>query len=342
MFFSESSSRNPPACILPGMRILLIALLAHFGLCQTAEDASTLLHQVAEKASTATAWQIEGATIYPKSGADPESVEPFKLLIGKTGELRFEQDGKSAPALIICNTASAWLYSPALNRFRVEAPTESLCSPLIGQWRALPVELRSPVLAGTCGPDPSAKASAFQLIRGFADPEIVTAGRIARTLCIDATRNLIVWENWQSRYGSRTNIYSRFTQSPPIAPDAFSFTPPPGSEATDLQLPMPRPLGSKQLPVDRDVILPRVVSRSNPVYGEQSRKAGIEGTILLYVVVGTDGRPSDVLVFRPLSPDLNTEAVRSVRKWRFSAGTKNGLPVAVPMLVEINFQLAKL
>jgi protein TonB len=105
---------------------------------------------------------------------------------------------------------------------------------------------------------------------------------------------------------------------------------------------MPRPLGSKQLPVDRDVILPRVVSRSNPVYGEQSRKAGIEGTILLYVVVGTDGRPSDVLVFRPLSPDLNTEAVRSVRKWRFSAGTKNGLPVAVPMLVEINFQLAKL
>jgi protein TonB len=87
------------------------------------------------------------------------------------------------------------------------------------------------------------------------------------------------------------------------------------------------------------VSLPRIVSKKTPEYGKESRKAGIEGTVVLYVVIGIDGAPSDVLVYRQLTPDLDTEAVRSVRRWRFAPGMNNGQPTALPVIVEVNFRL---
>jgi hypothetical protein len=39
-----------------------------------------------------------------------------------------------------------------------------------------------------------------------------------------------------------------------------------------------------------------------PFYDEDSRKARIEGTVVLYVVIDPRGIPSEVEVFRPLSP----------------------------------------
>jgi protein TonB len=84
---------------------------------------------------------------------------------------------------------------------------------------------------------------------------------------------------------------------------------------------------------------PRLVAKKEPSYGEASRQARIEGTVVLYVVISPDGKPEDVLVYRHLSPDLDAEAVRTVRQWRFTSGMSNGQPVAVPVLIEVNFQL---
>jgi outer membrane biosynthesis protein TonB len=46
------------------------------------------------------------------------------------------------------------------------------------------------------------------------------------------------------------------------------------------------------------------------------------------VAIGIDGTPSEVFVYQDLSPDLDDEAVRTVRQWRFTPGKGNGQAVA--------------
>jgi TonB family protein len=209
----------------------------------------------------------------------------------------------------------------------------------VGDWKLLPSTLESPTLAGSCGPDPSARSADYKLVRGFLDPEISSAGRITRTLCIDPNRKLVVWEKWESRYGTRIYTYSSIDAVTELPPKTFVFEPPAGSASTDLELPMPHPLGTREMSMGPGVSLPKVLSKVEPQYGEKSRKARIEGTVVLYVVIGSDGVPADVLVYRPLSTDLDEAAVRAIRRWHFSPGLRNGQPAVLPVIVEMNFRL---
>lgn len=134
-------------------------------------------------------------------------------------------------------------------------------------------------------------------------------------------------------------MYSIVRQTDDFPPDAFVFEPPPGVTLTEMELPIPRPMGSPEMPRGPGISLPRLVSKKEPKYGELSRKARVEGAVVLYVVIGTDGRPSEVLLYRRLTPDLDEAAMSSVRKWRFKPGTKDGKPVALPVTIEVNFRL---
>ncbi len=90
---------------------------------------------------------------------------------------------------------------------------------------------------------------------------------------------------------------------------------------------------------------PEVLKQIDPEYTREARDAGLEGTVLLTIVVNKYGTPSRVTVKKgivePPRDDLglNESAVESVRKWRFRPGTKDGQPVAVLATVEVNFRL---
>jgi TonB family protein len=322
------------------MRIVALALIGGLAFSQTGEDAKKLLQDVADAAASATNWQIEGSIDYPGSLDGTAPSEQFKLLIRAPDSTRFEQTGRSAPAVIICDGSSAWEYSTPLRRYRQEPSSgNKLCSLIVGDWRLLPSTLQSPTLTGSCGADPSAQSPDYQLVRGFSDPEISSAGRITRTLCIDPTRKIVVWEKWESRYSTRIYTYSWINTATDLPPKTFVFEPPTGSTSTDLELPMPRPLGTRGLSMGPGVSLPKVLSKVEPQYGEKSRKARIEGTVVLHVVIGNDGVPAEVLVYRELSKDLDEAAIRAIRRWRFSPGLRNGQPAVLPVIVEMNFRL---
>jgi protein TonB len=85
---------------------------------------------------------------------------------------------------------------------------------------------------------------------------------------------------------------------------------------------------------------PTVITKFNPQYTEQAQKAGIEGTVLLYVEIGTDGRARRVRVIKGLGFGLDAKAMDSVRQWRFRPGTKDGVPISAPATIEVNFKLA--
>ncbi|HEY2899275.1 MAG TPA: energy transducer TonB [Polyangia bacterium] len=64
-------------------------------------------------------------------------------------------------------------------------------------------------------------------------------------------------------------------------------------------------------------------------YTDEAREAAIEGTVVLELVVGSDGRPRDIHVVSGLGYGLTEAAIAALKSCRFSPGQKNGLAVPV-------------
>lgn len=84
---------------------------------------------------------------------------------------------------------------------------------------------------------------------------------------------------------------------------------------------------------------PRAISTPDPEYSEEARKAKYQGTVVLWLIIGADGKPRDIRVARSLGMGLDERAVQAVKRWLFEPATKDGKPVAVQMNVEVSFRL---
>jgi protein TonB len=88
-----------------------------------------------------------------------------------------------------------------------------------------------------------------------------------------------------------------------------------------------------------EVSSPVLISKVEPEYSEEARKAKYSGTVLLSVVVDEHGIPQDIKVVRPLGLGLDEKAVEAVQKWRFRPGIRNGKAVRVRATIEVSFRL---
>ncbi|MFB3916728.1 MAG: energy transducer TonB [Terriglobales bacterium] len=98
-------------------------------------------------------------------------------------------------------------------------------------------------------------------------------------------------------------------------------------------------IGGGPYRVGGGISAPRALYSPDPEYSEEARKAKYQGTVVLYVVVGPDGRTHDIRVQRSLGMGLDEKAVEAVRTWKFEPSRKDGQPVAVAIAVEVNFRL---
>jgi TonB family protein len=87
------------------------------------------------------------------------------------------------------------------------------------------------------------------------------------------------------------------------------------------------------------VSAPVLISKIEPEYSEDARKAKYQGIVLLYVEVDPSGRAQNVRVARSLGLGLDEKAIEAVRKWKFRPGLKDGKPVTVAATIEVNFRL---
>jgi periplasmic protein TonB len=88
-----------------------------------------------------------------------------------------------------------------------------------------------------------------------------------------------------------------------------------------------------------DVSMPQLVSKVEPEYSEEARKAKYSGTVLLSIIVDERGLPRDIRVIRPVGLGLDEKAVEAVTHWRFRPGLKGGRAVAVQANIEVSFRL---
>lgn len=77
----------------------------------------------------------------------------------------------------------------------------------------------------------------------------------------------------------------------------------------------------------------------DPQYSEEARKAKYQGTVVLWAVIGPDGRPRELRASRSLGMGLDEKAIEAVKLWRFEPAMKDGRPVAVQINIEVNFRL---
>ena len=84
---------------------------------------------------------------------------------------------------------------------------------------------------------------------------------------------------------------------------------------------------------------PHAKHAPNPDYTQIARMEKIQGTVILWAVVGADGKPEKVCVVRPIGWGLDQRAVEAVQQWRFDPAKRDGVPVAVQINVEVNFKL---
>jgi periplasmic protein TonB len=87
------------------------------------------------------------------------------------------------------------------------------------------------------------------------------------------------------------------------------------------------------------VTAPVPIHRTAPDYTKEARKKKIEGTVVLDFEVDATGHTQNIKVTRSLEPGLDEKAVKSLRKWTFRPGTKDGEPVTVAVHLEVNFRL---
>jgi periplasmic protein TonB len=87
------------------------------------------------------------------------------------------------------------------------------------------------------------------------------------------------------------------------------------------------------------VSAPSILSKVEPEYSEEARKAKWQGTVQLSLVVDDQGRPQSIKVTRSLGLGLDQKAIEAVEKWRFRPGMKDGKPVPVMATIEVNFRL---
>ncbi len=89
-----------------------------------------------------------------------------------------------------------------------------------------------------------------------------------------------------------------------------------------------------------DDLASKVISATPPSYPMDSRRLREQGTVLLFVTLGEDGRVAELVVRESSgSRRLDKAALDAVRRWRWAPTLVNGAPVMVAGLVKIPFVL---
>lgn len=109
-----------------------------------------------------------------------------------------------------------------------------------------------------------------------------------------------------------------------------------------------KPKPQKVYHIGGDVTVPRAIKSSQPQLDEEQikklnagKKVKKTGSTILKIVVGEDGTVQYATVFRSFDHDLDAKAIEAAKQWKFEPATKKGVPVAVELMVEVDFRLYK-
>jgi TonB family protein len=88
-----------------------------------------------------------------------------------------------------------------------------------------------------------------------------------------------------------------------------------------------------------ETLKPTILYREKAKYTEEARQSKIQGTVMLTIVFGADGRIHDIRTVRGLPHGLTETSIEAAQKIRFHPAVLNGKPVSVRATLEFSFNL---
>ncbi len=90
--------------------------------------------------------------------------------------------------------------------------------------------------------------------------------------------------------------------------------------------------------VGKDVKPPKLIKKVEPVYPDEARKAGIEGTVTVEATTDNRGRVQKVKVLRSI-PELDQAAVDAVKQWVYEPMIIDGKPHGIVFTITCRFSM---
>jgi TonB family protein len=84
----------------------------------------------------------------------------------------------------------------------------------------------------------------------------------------------------------------------------------------------------------------KILTQVTPVYPEEAKRARIEGSVLLDVIISKEGVPENIRIEEG-SRELQQSALDAVRQWRWQPYLLNGEPIEVETTVTVVYTLEK-
>jgi TonB family protein len=103
----------------------------------------------------------------------------------------------------------------------------------------------------------------------------------------------------------------------------------------------PPTIAARTYRVGGSVSTPMLLHKTEPEYSDEARRAGINATVLLGLIVGSDGVPKNFSTIRGAGFGLDEQAIASVKQWRFKPAIRQGVPVDVQSTIEVSFRMLK-
>jgi len=90
--------------------------------------------------------------------------------------------------------------------------------------------------------------------------------------------------------------------------------------------------------VSTAVMQGQILQKVQPVYPQSAKENGIQGTVILHAIIGTDGHVERLEAISG-PPELATAALDAVKQWTYKPYLLNGEPTEVDTTVVVNFNL---
>lgn len=97
--------------------------------------------------------------------------------------------------------------------------------------------------------------------------------------------------------------------------------------------------GGGLMSVGGGVAAPLVIHSVEPEFTQTAREANFQGSVLIQLIVDSQGNPQNIRVTRHLGMGLDEKAVEAVGQYRFKPATYQGHPVSVQIVIEVEFHL---
>ena len=99
------------------------------------------------------------------------------------------------------------------------------------------------------------------------------------------------------------------------------------------------PAADEFIKVDKEPMVDMALLQKNIVYPEMARKAGIEGKVMVRVLIDQQGKVLKTEIETSVNKDLDQAAIRAIKKTKFAPAMKDNKPVKFWVTIPVMFKL---